>query len=705
MKIRQSFSLIAAIALVLCSVNSTAAEPATDRGAATILDRYVAAIGGYPAWKQIENVRSVTESETFGITRRSTRIEELGSGRVHVVSAGPEGEAEMGFDGTSVWRRAAYGRGVLPDTDWQAKIMRQWKERQPRFWRESGKAYRSAPDETIDGRTFKVVATTEPDEAGIETVVRHYFDPKTHLLERTVRGSREGMQATTIFSDYRKVGSVRIPFRTVSTNPQWSSTTRIIEWAANVTVAPGIFTFDAGQPDLSSIPELKGVDLSKARVYRPGDGNLPPEVAKMIEEARASGDSSGARTVIKAPAPAGEGELAESVRLDAFNVVWKTINDTYWDPTFGGIDWKAIGDRYRPRALAATTSKELHEVLNEMVNQLGQTHFRVIPPERTRTVGSNRPLPGTIGLNYRTIDGQLVVTKVDEGHPAAAAGIRPGFVISAINGRQLTDLQTELIAREPVLAMRPDAALQRAAGAEISGASGTTLEVTLLDLEDRPVTKKLTRAERPLSAMTRLQFESRWLEPGRIGYISISAFFNDAAERVRKAVAEMQEAETIIVDLRGNGGGAGDLAPTIAGMFAREPGSLGVSRLRHGVREFSYEPAAGAFTGELIILIDGGSGSTSEVFAGGLQESKRARLVGSTSRGGVLPSLAALLPTGGVLQHVISDFRTPDGVVLEGRGVIPDIEVSATRDDIITGRDPVLDRAIAAAREEAGGVD
>ncbi|HEX7706884.1 MAG TPA: S41 family peptidase [Thermoanaerobaculia bacterium] len=686
--------LFLSLICLLMAIPLMADRPATRSDASDILGRYVAAIGGEKAWKEIANIRTTSETETFGIKRRITRLEEPHTGRFHASSEGPEGIYETGFDGESVWRRAAWGSGILPENDWQGQIMRRWRDRQVRSWRLDPSAYRSAPDETVEGKRYRVVTTTQPDEAGKETLVRHYFDPASGLLERTVRGNLgNALQATTIYSDYRAVGGVRVPFLTISENPQSRSVTTLLEWEANVDVAESLYSYQ--ERVASGAQEPKGIDASTTRVVRPGDP-LPPEVAKMIEEARKANPGA-VTTVIRNTQPAA-GELSESLRRETFDMVWNTINDSYWDPTFGGKDWQAIGDTHRPRAMAAKDSKEFHEVLNEMVNQLGQTHFRVLGPDRTRTIGSTRALPGTLGLSHRAIDGQLVITKVEDDQPAAKGGIETGFVITHVNGRPVAELQAELIGREPVLALRPDAALSRAAGLQMGGDAGGVVELTFLDRDDRTVTKKLTRAERALSTMNRLEFESRWLEEGTIGYVRLSSFFGDAADRLRAALEEMRDAETIIFDLRGNSGGAGDLAPTIAGMFAREAGSLGISRLRHGTREFDYEPAPQAFTGELILLVDGGSASTSEVFAGGLQESGRATIIGSTTRGGVLPSLAALLPTGGALQHVISDFQTPKGVVLEGRGVLPDIEVTSSRADLITGRDPVLDRAVKEAK-------
>ena len=101
------------------------------------------------------------------------------------------------------------------------------------------------------------------------------------------------------------------------------------------------------------------------------------------------------------------------------------------------------------------------------------------------------------------------------------------------------------------------------------------------------------------------------------------------------------------------------------------------------------------FAGPLAILMDGTSGSTSEVFAGGLQAIGRARVFGETSLGAALPSMMDELPNGDVLQHAFADFVvTATGERLEGRGVIPDERISVTRVDLIAGRDPVTEAAI-----------
>jgi len=105
------------------------------------------------------------------------------------------------------------------------------------------------------------------------------------------------------------------------------------------------------------------------------------------------------------------------------------------------------------------------------------------------------------------------------------------------------------------------------------------------------------------------------------------------------------------------------------------------------------------------VLIDCGSASTSEIMAAGLQEAKRARVFGETSPGAALPSLFKALPTGDLLQYAIADLQTPLGVLIEGRGVVPDEIVSRTLADLAGGRDPVLEAArrwLETARQKPG---
>jgi carboxyl-terminal processing protease len=164
--------------------------------------------------------------------------------------------------------------------------------------------------------------------------------------------------------------------------------------------------------------------------------------------------------------------------------------------------------------------------------------------------------------------------------------------------------------------------------------------------------------------------------------------------KLRKAVTDLGGARAIVIDLRGNPGGVGGMAPGLAGLLFTEKASLGSMRTRGGSMEFVAFPQPDAFTGKVIILTDHGTGSTSEVFAAGMQDSGRATLVGETTAGAVLPSVFEKLPTGYLFQYAISDYRSPKNVLIEGRGVSPDVPVKQTRASLLAGGDAQLEAAL-----------
>src|SRR5262249_2990103 len=142
-------------------------------------------------------------------------------------------------------------------------------------------------------------------------------------------------------------------------------------------------------------------------------------------------------------------------------------------------------------------------------------------------------------------------------------------------------------------------------------------------------------------------------------------------------------------------GGVGGMACRLAGALETKNTSLGQMRMR-SVPEFKFFVFGqkDAFEGKVVLLMDSDSGSTSEVFAAGLQELGRATVVGQRSLGAALPSVIQKLPTGALFQYAIGDFRTPSGVLVEGRGVIPNREVELTRRTLLEGRDAQLEAAI-----------
>ncbi len=425
-----------------------------------------------------------------------------------------------------------------------------------------------------------------------------------------------------------------------------------------------------------------------------------------------------------APPPATRETAADAQtaqRRAILDAAWRTVRDKHFDKTLGGLDWNAVRAKYEPLALGAPTEAAFYRVLNEMIGELGQSHMMITGPgdedenaaEETAAPGdapAQTPVPvtdavGDPGLTVRVIEGRPTITRVVPGSTAERVGLRPGFVVTAIGGRPLAP--THPSAR-PLRPVEERFAIRRAATRRLAGPPGTRVSLAYLDDQDRPGKVVLVRdppRTEPvhLGHLPPLYPEVRAYEVGDVGVVAFNIFILDPVlNDVKKAVARFQShhVRAIVLDLRGNPGGQGAMAIPVASMFVDHPVTLGTLKFREFGQTLIAKPELGStpFLGPLAILTDEGTASTSEMLAAGLQEAKRAVVVGDTTLGAVLPSVVEALPGGAVMQYVVADFKTPKGVLLEGRGVQPDRRVVETRAGLKSGRDPVLDAALVAVR-------
>jgi carboxyl-terminal processing protease len=399
--------------------------------------------------------------------------------------------------------------------------------------------------------------------------------------------------------------------------------------------------------------------------------------------------------------PAPDADPAK-VRMETFAHVWNTINEKHFDPTFGGVDWKQIGREYEPRVLSAKSDDEFYAVLQEMLGELNQSHFGIVPPNAQISATSFGE--GEIGIEIQLIDGQFIVTRVEPSSPAAKAGLKTGYALEKIDGRSIREILAPL---EEKLAARRDTGpkkmlyRERAVMTALGGKIGSLVTVEARDAGNKNRVFKIERAsyEGERSApfgnfpSQRVIFESKIL-PENIGYIRFNVWVIPQIEKLKQAVASMKDTQAIIFDLRGNPGGIGGMANSLAGLLFDKNTSLGTMRYRNGEVSFAVFPKADSYTGKIVILTDYATASTSEVFAAGMQETGRARIVGERTAGAVLPSVMEKLPTGALFQYAVADYKTPKKILIEGRGVIPDVEVKLTRESLLEGRDLQIEAAV-----------
>jgi carboxyl-terminal processing protease len=397
---------------------------------------------------------------------------------------------------------------------------------------------------------------------------------------------------------------------------------------------------------------------------------------------------------------------------ETFDAVWKIVRDTDFDPSFDAAKWDLVGKELRPKALAASTPGEFRAVLRDMLGRLGLSHFAVIPaspdsPSDHRSGGSEP------GFDVRLIDRQLVVSSVDPGGGAAAAGIHAGWIVERIDQTPVTTLMAGIAEGTPPRIAQLET--WRLAVTRLRGESGSKVQVGFLDGSGAAVAKSIERHPEQGTPVTVGNLPTMYVRvsaspastPGghKAGVIAFNVWMAAVDEQFSKAIDRFRSADGIVIDLRGNPGGLAGMIVGLAGHFLNDRAVLGVMKAKDAATElrFAANPrlvnTAGErvkpYAGPLAIIVDGLTGSASECFTGGLQSLGRARVFGETSMGQALPALFDTLPNGDVFIHAWGDFVTGTGVRIEGRGVVPDEHVALTRASLLAGRDAPLEAALA----------
>jgi carboxyl-terminal processing protease len=405
----------------------------------------------------------------------------------------------------------------------------------------------------------------------------------------------------------------------------------------------------------------------------------------------------------------------------SFDQVWTLVEETDVDPAHEGVDWRAAREAFRPRAEACRTREELRKVLSEMLERLGRSHYGILP-EGSAVQRPSEASDATLGLDLRVIQDRVVVTGVERGGAADAAGIRVGWIVDRVKGQSAMAGVPAAGELGPMARYARDASAQRLdAGAPDEAESWVLLGVDggarELLLQRAPRTGTPTQIGLLRSFQARC--DDRWLgadelrQAGvptdrRVGLIRFNVWMPTIAADIDAAVDRHRGDDGVILDLRGNPGGVGAMAMGVAGHFLTQEDSLGTMRTRDAALEFKANPRRSTadgrsvepFSGPLVILVDPLAASTSEIFAAGLQGLGRAQVIGRTSAGAALPAQMRELPSGDGLLFAFADFTRPDDRRIEGVGVVPDQSTGTELADWQGGTDPDL---MAAARWIGGG--
>lgn len=276
----------------------------------------------------------------------------------------------------------------------------------------------------------------------------------------------------------------------------------------------------------------------------------------------------------------------------------------------------------------------------------------------------------------------LRVTDVFDGSPADRSGIRPGEFITAVDGRSIAGASTEV------------------ATARIKGEAGTRVRLELIDPEEEEArTLRVERAEIQVPVVEG-RIERRGGQP--YGVVELTTFSEGAHGLLRKEIDRLLErgAEGLVLDLRGNGGGLLAEAVLVSSIFI-EDGLVTYTEGRSRPRR-EFEAEGDAIDGDVpvVVLVDRGSASASEIVTGALRDRERGTVVGTRTFGKGVFQEVQRLSNGGVLDITVGQYFLPSGENIGTKGVRPTVRAS---DDVDTERDEALPVALRELAEKASG--
>ena len=397
--------------------------------------------------------------------------------------------------------------------------------------------------------------------------------------------------------------------------------------------------------------------------------------------------------------PSAKQRLTAKDRKDVFEKVWKEIHDHYYDASYNGVDWNEVHRRYAP--LLETTKKDLefYALMNQMTSELHDAHTRFNSPEQWKNFRRQQGV--TVGFSVDDVDGKTAVTNVIPGTDAARAGIEQGMVVLRVDDAAVAERIAEIEKK------RQPSSSERATrwfiyNRVFAGPADTPVKVAL-QRGDGSVFEVSVRRQIYSAAP---EVTTHVLPSGNV-YIRFDGFQHPITKEFRQALQKFRDAPGLIVDLRRNGGGDLAVLLPIAGYFFGKKTLFAKDSTRTGKPLSSYvglfklplqlyvgRAGEQIYSGPVVVLVDAHSASSSEVFAAGMQDTLRAKVIGSQSCGCVLGiAKPRVMKGGGVLEMSEVLWFSPKGRKLEGTGIIPDKIVMPSVADLQRRRDPVLAEA------------
>ncbi len=354
----------------------------------------------------------------------------------------------------------------------------------------------------------------------------------------------------------------------------------------------------------------------------------------------------------------------QDINFSLFWETYQTLKDRYVAP--GEIEEEEI----------------LYGAISGMIEAVGDPHTVFMRPDDTKRFLED--ISGKfegVGMEIGIRDEQLQVISPLEGTPAQEAGLRPGDKILAVDG-------------EPTVNFTLEDAVSK-----IRGPRGSEVVLTI-DREawEKPQEISVIRdvINIPSLRWELLDQDGEQDDKGGIAYVKFYNFTEKIGVDWATAAVQIfnSPADRIVLDLRNNPGGYLEMARNMAGYFMKRGEVVVIEDMGEEQKEFRAQGQPLFLDYPIVVLINQGSASASEILAGALRDNRGVQLIGETSFGkGSVQSLETL-SGGASLKVTIARWLTPKGETIEGSGLEPDIRVEFTEEDYSSGRDPQLERAV-----------
>ncbi len=335
---------------------------------------------------------------------------------------------------------------------------------------------------------------------------------------------------------------------------------------------------------------------------------------------------------------------------------WRIVNQSYVDETFNGQNWWFLRQKFLKKDLR--DRDRAYSAIEEMLATLDDPYTRLLRPQEYKSlqINTSGELSG-IGLqiNNNPETGQLEVVSPLAGSPAEMAGIAPKDLILEIDGVKTTNLSLD------------------EAAARMRGKIGTSVSLKILPQGEKPNQSRIVDLVRDRISLNPVVANLDERSGEKIGYLRLNQFSANAAKEIAHSVVRLEQegADAYILDLRNNPGGLLQAGISIARMWLDE-GTIVYTVNRQGVFD-SFESYGPPLTEDpLILLVNQGTASASEILAGALQDNDRAKLVGEKTFGkGLIQSLFEL-PDGAGLAVTVAKYETPSHKDINKLGILPD---------------------------------